>query len=123
MNCPRCESEGLKPVSPYVQNRKFRCDECGLTFSVDHYEFEYELFHKDVCGRCKQPLETKAVKSTPTKNYVEVIEVNFPIKFYWTEDGFDGVSFSYPARELFEWEQEMLDKCMKVMKTEGEEEA
>ena len=57
-----------------------------------------------------------AVKSTPTRNYTEVIEVSLPIKFYWTEDGFDGISFSHPVRELFEWEQEMLDKCMRAMK-------
>ena len=59
----------------------------------------------------KKILDVGAVKSTPTKNYTEVIEVSLPIKFYWAEDGFDGISFSYPFRELFEWEQEMLDKC------------
>ena len=64
----------------------------------------------------KKILEVETVKSIPTSNYAEVIEVNLPIKFYWAEDGFDGVSFSYPARGLFEWEQEMLDKCMGVMK-------
>ena len=64
----------------------------------------------------KRVLEGGAVKSTPTKNYTEVIEVSLPIKFYWTEDGFDGVSFSHPFRELFEWEQEMLDKCIGAIK-------
>lgn len=67
-------------------------------------------------GVIKRILETRAVKSVPTKNYAEVIEVTLPVKFYWVEDGFDGISFNYPNRELFEWEQEMLDKCMSITK-------
>ena len=57
MNCPRCDSENSSSVSPYIQNRKFRCEDCGLVFSIDHLEFEFELYHAGICGRCKQPLK------------------------------------------------------------------
>jgi len=56
MKCPRCDSENLTPVSLHRQNRKFRCGKCDWVFSIDHYEFEYELFHPNICGRCKQPI-------------------------------------------------------------------
>ena len=64
----------------------------------------------------KQIMETPSVKSLQTSEYVETIEVNLPIRFYWNEEGFDGISFCYPVRELFDWEQEMLDKCLRAMK-------
>ena len=59
MDCPRCGSDKLNPVSPYLQNRKFRCEECKFVSSIDHYEFEYEIFHKGICGRCKQEIQVK----------------------------------------------------------------
>ncbi len=59
MKCPRCDSENLKPISIHIQNRQFRCDECGITFSIDHYEFDYEVFHNGICGRCKQSYRAK----------------------------------------------------------------
>ncbi len=59
MNCPRCNSVKTNPISPYYQNRKFRCDDCGGVFSINDYEWEYEFYHKGVCGRCKQSLKQK----------------------------------------------------------------
>ena len=50
MNCPRCNSVKTNPISPYYQNRKFRCDDCGGVFSINDYEWEYEFYHKGAEG-------------------------------------------------------------------------
>ena len=28
-----------------------------------------------------------------SRNYIKVIQVNIPVRFYWAEDGFDGIEF------------------------------
>lgn len=33
------------------------------------------------------------VRKLRSKNYKTVIEVRVPTRFYWTEDGFDGIEF------------------------------
>lgn len=45
-------------------------------------------------------------------NYREVIQINVPTRFYWTETGFDGIEVGPFARGLFQWEEEMLQQCL-----------
>lgn len=70
MNCPRCGSNNLKPVSVHSQNFKRRCEECGFVTHPNDYEFDYELFHPGVCGRCKQtkPNDSKTKFNYTTRN-------------------------------------------------------
>ncbi len=63
--------------------------------------------------------EEIGVKSLQTTGYVEVIEIKLPIRFYWSNNGFDGIDIMCSDRELFEWEQEMVDKCLLAIRDLG----
>ncbi len=34
-----------------------------------------------------------AIRKLRSKNYEQVIEIQVPVRFYWTEDGYDGFEF------------------------------
>ena len=57
----------------------------------------------------------KAIK--PKGDYREIIEVNAPVRFFWNPDGtFDGIEFCFnTARDLFPWEEDMLDQCLEAI--------
>ena len=52
------------------------------------------------------------IASIPTKNYSEVIEIRVPVRFYWDEDGFDGIEMGPFATELLPWQEEMMNRCL-----------
>jgi len=53
------------------------------------------------------------VVSLPTKNYLEVIEIRVPVRFYWNEDGsFDGIEFGEFKTTLQPWEEDMVHRCL-----------
>ena len=58
---------------------------------------------------------TIEIASIPTKNYKEVIEVRVPVRFYWDEEGFDGIEFGKFETKLQEWEQAFVDKCLEAI--------
>jgi len=37
--------------------------------------------------------EEMAAQKIKSKHYDKIIQVNVPIRFYWAEDGFDGIEF------------------------------
>ena len=55
------------------------------------------------------------VASIPTRNYKEVIEIRVPVRFYWDEDGFDGIEFGEFQTKLQPWEEDMMDRCLKAI--------
>lgn len=55
------------------------------------------------------------VASIPTKNYKEVIEIRVPIRFYWDEDGFDGIEFGEFHSKLLPWQDAMVAKCLEAI--------
>lgn len=58
------------------------------------------------------------IASIPTKNYTEVIEVRVPIRFYWNEDGFDGIEIGAFTEELRPWQEDMMDRVLSVFEEE-----
>jgi len=52
--------------------------------------------------------------------YREIIEVTVPVRFYWTDDGFDGIEFGPFPRELFPWEMELINRCLECFVDEEE---
>lgn len=55
------------------------------------------------------------VASIPTTNYVEVIEIRVPIRFYWADDGFDGIEFGEFKSELLPWQEDMVSRCLSAL--------
>jgi len=55
------------------------------------------------------------VASIQTKNYKEVIEIRVPVRFYWDEDGFDGIEFGEFKTTLLPWEEAMVQMCLKAI--------
>ena len=39
-----------------------------------------------------------SVRTLKSKNYKKVIEVRVPVRFYWSEEGFDGIEYG-PLRD------------------------
>jgi len=58
---------------------------------------------------------TIEVASISTENYKEVIEIRVPVRFYWDEDGFDGVEFGEFKTTLQPWEEDMVDRCLEAI--------
>ncbi len=56
------------------------------------------------------------VASIPTKNYKEVIEIRVPVRFYWDEEGFDGIEFGEFKSTLMPWQEAMANKCLEAIK-------
>lgn len=56
------------------------------------------------------------IASISTKNYKEVIEIRVPVRFYWDENGFDGIEFGEFKSTLMPWQEEMCQKCLEVIK-------
>ena len=54
------------------------------------------------------------IASIPTKNYKEVIEIRVPTRFYWTEEGFDGIGFGEFKTVLLPWEEDMMRRCLAI---------
>ena len=52
------------------------------------------------------------IASIPTKGYKEVIEIRVPVRFFWDEDGFDGIEIGKFETELLPWQEAMLNKCL-----------
>lgn len=42
----------------------------------------------------KANLQTPVAEEIPSENYRKVIQINVPIRFYWTEDEFDGIEMT-----------------------------
>ena len=40
------------------------------------------------------------IRAIQSENFKQVIDVAVPVRFYWNEDGFDGVSFGPFTRDL-----------------------
>ncbi len=59
------------------------------------------------------------VASIPTNVYKEVIEIRVPVRFYWNEEGFDGIEFGEFRTVLQPWEEDMVNRCLDAA---GEEE-
>ncbi len=55
------------------------------------------------------------VASIPTINYNEVIEVRVPVRFYWDNEGFDGIEFGEFKTHLEEWQEAMIIKCLEAI--------
>ncbi len=55
------------------------------------------------------------VASIQTKEYKEVIEIRVPIRFYWDEDGFDGIEFGEFKTILQPWEKDMVRRCLEAI--------
>jgi len=55
----------------------------------------------------------RAIKPS-SSSYAEIIEVNLPTRFYWTEEGFDGFDF-YVEQKLMPWEIGMLKMCINAL--------
>ncbi len=55
------------------------------------------------------------IASIPTKGYKEVIEIRVPVRFYWDEEGFDGIEIGKFKSELLPWQETMLDKCLEAV--------
>jgi len=51
-----------------------------------------------------------------TGNYIKIIEVNAPIRFYWTEDGFDGIEASFNARLLTPYQKRLFDNVLEAVR-------
>lgn len=58
--------------------------------------------------------------------YKQVIEVRVPVRFYWAEDGFDGVEFG-PLRGLNKYQHSLIraivNEFMELMKAQSVTEA
>ena len=55
------------------------------------------------------------VASIPTRNYKEVIEIRVPVRFYWDEEGFDGIEFGEFKELLQLWQEDMLKRCLEAI--------
>ena len=68
-------------------------------------------------------LRLKLCHKLRSKFYRQIIEVRVPIRFYWDEDGFDGVEFG-PLIGLNQYQHRLvgniLDELMKLMKQSQE---
>ena len=58
------------------------------------------------------------VASIPTNNYKEVIEIRVPVRFYFDEDGFDGIEFGEFKSTLMPWQEAMITKCLEAIRLE-----
>ena len=58
---------------------------------------------------------TIEIASIPTVGYKEVIEIRVPVRFYWDEEGFDGIEIGKFESELLPWQETMLDKCLEAI--------
>ena len=56
------------------------------------------------------------IASIPTKGYKEVIEVRVPVRFFWDEEGFDGIEIGKFKSELLPWQEAMMNKCLEAIK-------
>lgn len=52
------------------------------------------------------------VASIPTENYKEIIEIRVPTRFYWDEEGFDGIEFGEFKTDLMPWQKDMVRRCL-----------
>jgi len=43
-----------------------------------------------------------------SKNYPKVIEVNVPVRFYWSEDKFDGVEFGPVPSGITKYQRSLI---------------
>ena len=55
------------------------------------------------------------IKSIPTKYYNEIIEVLVPVRFYFADDGFDGIEIGAFTEELQPWQEDMLERVCKAV--------
>ncbi len=75
--------------------------------------------HKKIRKKVAPEVE---VASIPTKNYKEVIEIRVPTRFSWNEDGsFDGIEFGEFETTLLPWQEDMMNRCLDVIKSALEE--
>lgn len=58
---------------------------------------------------------TIEIASIPTVGYKEVIEIRVPVRFFWDEEGFDGIEVGKFESELLPWQEAMLDKCLEAI--------
>lgn len=64
---------------------------------------------------CSERPDGGYARSIPTGNYREVIEVTFPVRFYWHSGGFDGIEFGPYGRELLPWEHALVNMCCEAV--------
>lgn len=55
--------------------------------------------------------EIRKVKSK-TGGYVKIIEINAPIRFYWTENGFDGIEVTFNSKLFTPHQSKLFDEVL-----------
>jgi len=60
--------------------------------------------------------EVRKVRSR-TGNYTKIIEINSPIRFYWTEGGFDGIEVTLNARLETPYQKRLLFDVLDAVRT------
>ena len=63
-----------------------------------------------------------AAQKVRSKYYDKIIQVNVPVRFYWAEDGFDGIEFGPFMKPVPQYQihliTDALTEIMKLMETE-----
>ena len=55
------------------------------------------------------------VRKIRSRNYKKIIEVTAPIRFYWSEDGFDGVEFGPFDEKISKYQIKLIHEILNQM--------